>query len=504
VPATDRSRLRRLASGVAMLLVTLGVGRYALARAELMFANHDVGWFLHSGEIWLDGGRIGVDIIDTNPPLVTWLSGLEVLVARKLDAAPFVVHALVTCAIGLLGVGLAMRAFVRAGISRDALALWGPITMTAATRAAGYDFGQRDHWLALLLLPYAGWALVPGKATLERALAGLLAALAVALKPHHLLAVVVIELFGLMKAKQARHLFRLEALILPACALLYVLAISWSAPSYWTEVKGVLSVYAAYDSPVPLWGEHAPLVLAALVVAAPIGVLRPRTPAPCLLAVLSLSGWFAVHVQQKNFPYHNIPTEVFACAALALALALLLARVGPRPAVALALALVTLGCLKFLHSLPLVPRDARRLSQHAHFQRFADGGTLFMFSAGIEILFPALNFSTARSISPYGCLWPIPGNYTPEEWRQRPFRYRTLAEMPALERRMVERIVAVLTRERPDLLIFDRRPVQPVYGLTSFDHQRYFEAHPDFVELLRSYESVARDDDVEYYGRSRE
>ncbi len=505
--ATDRSRARSLVHALPLLLVALGVGRYAVARASsLVLANHDVAWLLHAGGVWLDGGRIGVDIVDPNPPLVIWLCGLEVLVARALGAAPLLVHAIVSTAIGLLCVWLATRAFARAGVPRVALALWAPLVLVAATAAAGYDFGQRDHWLALLLLPYAGWALVPRQVSLERGLAGVLAALAIALKPHHVLAVLVVELFGMLRARSVRQLVRLETLIAPACALAYVLAISWSSPSYWTDARDALSVYAAYDRPVPLWSTHTRLLLAALVLAAPLGWLRPRTLAPCLLAALSLSGWISVHVQHKNFAYHYVPSEIFASAALALAFLLLVVRLVSWSWMTLVIDLVvTVGCLATLQSLPLAPRDRQaRIAQRDYFQLLAGDDTLFVFSASVGRLFPAVSFTTARSISPYGGLWAIAGNYTPEERAAQPFVYRALGEMPPVERRLVERVVGVLVRERPRLLVFDRRPFQQAFGHTSFDFQRYFEVHPDFVALLGSYERLAQDPDFEYYGRRRE
>jgi hypothetical protein len=81
----ERRRVLSVASGLALLLVGIGVGFYALARArDLFLANHDIGWFLHAGGVWLDGGTIGVDVVDTNPPLLIRLCGLEVWLALAL------------------------------------------------------------------------------------------------------------------------------------------------------------------------------------------------------------------------------------------------------------------------------------------------------------------------------------------------------------------------------------------------------------------------------------
>lgn len=507
MPEADPPRVLRLAAGLSLFAVVLAVGWGALARArDLFLANHDVAWFLHAGGVWLDGGKIGVDVIDTNPPLVIWLSGLEVELARLLGATPLVVHALVSCALGWLGVALAVRAWLRAGLAREALALWAPVALTAATVVAGYDFGQREHWLALLLLPYAGWALVPREWSRERALAGLLAAVAVALKPHYVLAVGVIELFGLVRARSARQLLRAESVCAAACAPLYLLAIAWSAPSFWTDLRDTLAVYTAYDRVVPLWSAHTGLALAALVLAAPAGLLRPRSAVPGMLAALALVSAVAVRLQHKDFAYHHVPTDFFACAALVLAVALLLARACRRTGVTLALlGAVTAACLGVLHVAPRLPRDLDvRTALLDGIHSFAPGGTLFVFSTAVGATFPTTSFAGARPLSPYSCLWQIAGNYTPKERGARPFPYRTLEEMAPLERRTVERVVALLVRERPPLLVFDRRQFKQSFGRTVFDFRRYFEAHPDFVRLLGSYQSLAQNPCFEYYVRRGE
>ncbi|MGH7286440.1 MAG: hypothetical protein ACREI8_00255, partial [Myxococcota bacterium] len=147
----------RVLAWAPTLLVGLAVIHYALVRAtNLWLANHDVGWFLHAGAVWLDGGTIGIDIIDTNPPLVIWLSGLEVQLARRLALPPFVVHAGVTCALVLGSVLLCGSGLLRAGVPPLAVSVFRPLVLAASVLAAEDQFGQRDHWIAVLLLPYVG------------------------------------------------------------------------------------------------------------------------------------------------------------------------------------------------------------------------------------------------------------------------------------------------------------------------------------------------------------
>jgi hypothetical protein len=95
-------------------------------------------------------------VVDTNPPLVIWLCGLEVGLARLLGASPFVVHALTSCAVGVIGVALAGRALVRAGVASEVIALWAPPRSPPRLRSRATSSGQREHWIAFPLLPYAG------------------------------------------------------------------------------------------------------------------------------------------------------------------------------------------------------------------------------------------------------------------------------------------------------------------------------------------------------------
>lgn len=500
----ENSRGRTLAALLAGLVVLALCVRIGLSRAgDVLTANHDVGWFLHAGEVWLDGGEIGVDVIDTNPPLVVWLAAGEVALARALGLTPFVAHAWLTCLVAVGGLVLAGRALLRAGYASGELVGAATLLLAFATVAAGYEFGQREHWLAFLLLPYAAQAFVAGRWGLERWLAGVALALAVALKPHYVLAVLVVEGLRFLERRSLRELVRAELVAAAAGAAAYFAAIQLTAPSYWNDARDTLAVYAAYDRAVPLWSVHTVLVLLALGAAAAAWRSAARTRVPALFAGLALAAAVAARLQQKNFAYHHLPTDVFAGAALALALLAALRPLVRTPRAALAREL--LGALVAAGALALVPvraRDAElRGAQAAVLAKLARGEGFLGFTASVGATFPAANFAPGRSLSPYSCLWLIAGNYTAAELAAPEFPYRALAAMPAVERRALERIVAVLVERRPRLLYFDVRPQKQAFGRSPFEFRRYFEAHPDFARLLDDYRLLSRDAFFEYYER---
>lgn len=500
----ERSRGRRLATLIAWLVVFALLALLGVTRArELLTANHDIGWFLHAGEVWLDGGEIGVDVIDTNPPLVVWLSGGEVALARFLGVAPLVLHAWLTCLLAVAGTWLAARALARAGSAAAEHSSFGLLLLSFAAVVAGYEFGQRELWLVFLLLPYGAWALVPGRWSVERALAGLFLALAVALKPHYLAAVLVVEALRFLELRSLRAHARVELALAALCVPLYLGAIQLAAPSYWSDARDTLAVYAAYDREVPPWSVHTLLVGLALAAAGAAWRFGPRTRAPGLFAALALASALAARLQHKNFAYHHIPTDVFAGAALALA-ALVCARPLLRSARG-ALALELGAALAAAGALVLVPvraRDAElRAAEAAVLARLAPEQGFLVFTASVGATFPAANFAPGRSLSPYSCLWLIAGNYSAAELAASTFPYRARTEMPPVEQRALERVVAVLAEQRPRVLVFDVRPVKQAFGRSPFEFRRYFEAHPDFARLFDEYRLLSRDAFFEYYER---
>jgi hypothetical protein len=499
-------------SSLPTLIPALALTHYALARAtRLPLANHDVGWFLHAGAVWLDGGAIGDDIIDTNPPLVIWLSGLEVGLARGLGLTPFVVHAGVTSALVLGSVLLSCAALLRSPLPRSAVDLFRPLAIGTSVLAAGYHFGQRDHWVALLLMPYATWAFAREshltRERMARIAAGACAGLAVCLKPHHGGALVAVELMRWLGTRSVRSLLRAESVIGAGVTLLYVASLPWLATSWLEGLGDTLALYSAYDNFVPWWSVHGAWLLAALAAGVALRVGRRECGTPLALALVAAAGFFAARIQQKNFPYHFIPSDLFAFGTLGLAFGIALARtLAARPAaravLPFALALAALVGIEL--DLAVRWQFSARERERDFLDRHAAGEGVLVFTTAVGAAFPILNFSRARSVSPYSCLWPIPGNYAPAERVARPFRYRDWLEMTRLERNLVLRLTDVVAQERPRLLVFDVSPYKQGFGDTDFQFLPYLSAYSSFGALLRQYDPLVARGSLLYFRRRDE
>ena len=71
-----RSDAMRTAAGFAVIALA------AMLQRHLVMANPDVAWLLTVAEKWLDGSRLYVDVLETNPPASVWLYVPFVQLAR--------------------------------------------------------------------------------------------------------------------------------------------------------------------------------------------------------------------------------------------------------------------------------------------------------------------------------------------------------------------------------------------------------------------------------------
>ena len=114
--------------------------------------NHDVAAVLNFAERMLAGGRLYADLIDVNPPLIFVLNLLPAAIGAwtPLDA----VQGLLVCLLGFcaLSAWLALRLGRPAAAPVEAACLG--VALPLLTLAAGYDFGQREHLMAVAALPY--------------------------------------------------------------------------------------------------------------------------------------------------------------------------------------------------------------------------------------------------------------------------------------------------------------------------------------------------------------
>ena len=471
------------------------IAAQVLAAAALQSAiifNHDVAWILMSAEWVLDGGEIGKDIIDLNPPLIWWFSTIPVAISRALGiglAGGSTVTTLGLCLASIALSRLALNRLPMSDVSKDRFLLFAAAVLLLLP---GYDFAQREHYFLIAALPYliAAAAAAEGKpiGPGHGAAIGLFCAIGFCLKPHFLLLPVLTELFVLARTRRIWPTIRAETLALPIVGIAYVAAVAIWAPAYLSAAlpDAALS-YWAYDSD-PLEVGRRLLVMsipiAAAIMLAGGGLSTHRGLFQFLLAGALAAGAVAFY-QLKGWPYHLLPPLGLGCMA---AFACCCApfdekRRSPRTAAAVALLLIVVFTKPAEAFVYASGPGAKRVEELTTLLRreVAPNDTVYAFATSGRDLTPALLASGARWAAPVGGPYLLPAAVRADGPRDRQAMVQQIAD------RQLALIFEWLERGEPALIFFDDKKKKLGFGNHPFDYVDYLQRYPRFRAIMERY-----------------
>jgi hypothetical protein len=508
---------RPLARSLFLLTLALLLGINLLAEFR-SYARPDTGFLLDAAGRVLDGARLYVDVVEINPPLVILLNTVAVLAARALGISDILAYRLGVTAILLAALWLAalwLRRLLPEDVGlRYALVL---LIAFALFPLAGPDFGEREHLVLALLVPYVLLAAARSRGQtvtpLQGVWPGLMAGVAFALKPHFLLVWVALEAWLRGTRRVPRRALLPETLgiagVLGTCLLLMAAL----TPEYFDLVRLLAGPYSRFLRD-PFWhllvtGPGSVFTLFALLTFA---ALRREARHPALWASLALTAGaclVAGAAQQKGLRYHLYPA--FALATVLLGL---VALDGPRAAGnRVRLVYRTLAVAVLVASVAVVSYDLlaaasgkavdsdrkefERMVRLVH-SRAADDG-VFVMSYHIRSAYPLINYSGARSASRFPHLWILAAEYLDELKRERPLQYHVKSEMSPTERYLNQAVLRDLEKRPKLLLVFRPARDLPLNGYRRFDYVAYFSREPEIARILQEYQLIAETRDYLVY-----
>jgi hypothetical protein len=522
----DRLPLRPAAAGgglrLASALTGIGVAPGALLALlpALLFLpavlapplNHDVAAVLDFSRRWLAGEHLYSDLIDVNPPLIFVLMAIPAALSAWTGIDGALATQLCVLALGAGAWRLSLAARERAAEGRAERAML-DVLPALLLLIAGYDFGQREHLMAVVAFPYLIGAARRTQAEAARPRARLaaaaLAAAGFVLKPHFLAIPALVELSVLVARGPRAWVRDAVPWTMAAVGLLYLAALPTLFPDYLNVV--VPLVWDFYLGLGGLSGWQVllvPRMATALAVLAPllwVAVAAGQQEALARTFALAALGAVAAAVaQHKGWSYHILPVELFTGAAGTVLAARYIDRAALRaPPHAAAF---VLGGLMALHALSVGEAPWKELdyanSPAAGLTRLlrqeAAGERVLVLSPGIYPIFPALNDAGVRSTLRTMNMWLLQGAY--ETCLPDGRRYRDSWEMGRPEFFIYRTVAEDFARAPPAAVVIDRQPGIPWCG-EEFDFLAYFRRHPLFAEVWSHYRLAAEWDRYRLYTR---
>jgi hypothetical protein len=349
----SQSSAHSWAGGVSAFVLPIAAGAVlGIALACLLVPIHwdDQSFYFYASSRLLDGYHLySADLQDTNPPLIAWLTMLPMAFARSVGTTPetsFVLFvAILICAavIWSLRLGIETKQPV-SGTYTPWLAtvlVYVTVLLPSITWKAGeltdafgmslrYDFGQREHLLVLLVLPYlfATVRRLNGVAipSFEAVLIGCVAALGFSLKPQYLTVAVAVEALVIYRSRNVRCLIRPELIALTLTGIVYCVSVWIITPDYLTKViPTVATAYGDFGHKT-VWqtmmtSKYNFAVVAAAMVASVLQRGSGMTNLTSTFLVAGVAAFVSFLIQGKGWTDHLLPAEAFILFALAMSAA---------------------------------------------------------------------------------------------------------------------------------------------------------------------------------------
>lgn len=310
---------KRVVAFAAAAVVLAIVAALTIRLCKPLQLAPDCALYLHCGELLLSGGIPYVDIWDTNPPLIMYVSTIPIVLASMLNMHPIIVFVWFIFALEIFSFLLICWLALHLA-SDDSEVLY----MSSFLAGFGFInimlsvtwlFGQREHIFVLCYFPFLllrycrirNCSVPLGIALLI----GLYCAFGMCIKPYFMLVALAAELaFGFQHLK--KRLFSAEIVSAVVFIALYAAHFLFAPAAMKENFFGLIlplmkNGYGAYSCSLikaatamtePVW-LGVTLILAVL--------LFRRNPLIKALACFSLAAYITVLIQQKGFPYHPIP-----------------------------------------------------------------------------------------------------------------------------------------------------------------------------------------------------
>ena len=214
-----------------------------------MLLSSDVACLLNEANQMLAGGKYGADFFETNPPMILYLYFPVCLFAKITSINIILLLRLYVFLLALISAGINLYLLKKIIKPDDKILLniLYYVMLIVMLFLPVNEFGQREHLLLILMLPYLFSAVLElqGK-SISKSLAfviGVMAGLGFALKPYFLVTVCLIELYFIFLNRKIFAWVRIESIVIASILILYLCSVFFFQPEYINVILPLVSHY---------------------------------------------------------------------------------------------------------------------------------------------------------------------------------------------------------------------------------------------------------------------
>lgn len=468
----------------------------AFLTQSFLLLNHDVSWCMHAAERMLAGGTYVQDFFDINPPLSLYLYAPPVLLSHFSSW-----HFALTLQIYVFTLSAGSLFICSELIS----------SLFSESRLLGqcflivlafiflifplHDFGQREHLLLILIMPYllATLAYLRGLIlpTGLMIAIGLAASMGFGLKPYFLISFFLVEAY-LLSQKPNRHtLLRPDLLTLVLALSAYILSL-WIFHTNYIYIIVPLAMkyyYAGFHDPWSALCLHPVIFLFGFL---SILVLFEKTHRKeCMVLFWVTLGLLAAYLLQRTvWTYHFFPP---LCTSMLLSV-LLLNRIFAQPQGHLSQNVFGIFLAGLLFSFPLgylgyyLKTDLfykkTYLPLISFMQDIAGGHSVSILSTRIHNTFPAVDYAHVQFVSRFPHFSMLPGMI-------RQVRPYVNSPCPPQLKRDQDQFINLVTNDlidkKPEFIFVDVQRYNAYLETIYFDYLAYLNQNPHFQRVWKHY-----------------
>ena len=470
--------------------------------------NVDVSYMIVVCDRLLDGARLHVDIIETNPPFSVWLYMPFVLGERLTGLPAELWLSLGVPVLALLSVALCAKILRPAGLLDESRLAWlAPVTVAATLYLLPGNFGQREQIGVIALLPWLALLAARDRTPdfrsgimIQHIVAGFGAAVFVMIKPPFAVLALAVPAFSLSFARRSlRPLFTTETVLGAAITLGYLALLAAFHLTFFTDiVPMLLELYLPARKSLLHGDLLRPVAGLTVMLAIAFAAARPqRIDRAARLLFLAAFGYVPCFLWMgKGWDYQSLPIQVFGLLGMAVQLLKMppyrdgapIARLTMAAGAVVALGLAGAGFAQGL----LQASNGTELSRARDaINSVVERPTVASIATRMQAAHPLTRLIDGRYLSRHPSLWAVDNAETMILSANDPER---ISRLETLREQHIADAALELQRIAPDIIVDGGR--RPTVG------QAAVHRNPAITRILEDYRVLYRDSATTVWARS--